>query len=713
MFTCLPRRYRTEEDDYAPRDYSYVGSVAEGERRRQAQAIHENGERAAVRHRADPNAPPAGEERPDDGVRGLDAARRIPRSTDGPAPATRIAYPRPRDNAFAQNSAYAPRPAPTLEEDAQRSAYAPNAGETASASRRVPRAYGGPSPTQAAEAVPDGPLDRREAGGYASPPAERPPARAIPADAAAARAGTGGVQAGDLLAADGSRYAMPETQDMPEWLRMARRNNMPLEADAARRSPKVEPVPRQAQDAPRVDPLGRPIRRSALAQPETLAPGSAEAYEAAGYPPDLIEQQRALQQQNAAAYGYGRKRHGAQLAAPPPGPAQAARHRDMRSASPGVPPLPPGETFAPGRGYAPGSVPETPGPGFAPRATYAPASGVGEDAGAFSQPDGRRLADARAGYRPAADGYGDGRAWERAPRDGAGDPYPYRGAGEPYGRPAASGYDAADPYARNRAGRADAYGAPDARPRNPYRELNPALAGDHDPNRGPYEVEDAQEDEHPARKIPWLGIAVFLAAAVTVGLWIAQTSFATQKASVLEARAAAQTRLIDNHPFSYRELIEREAEANNLHPAFVAAIVLNESSFKPDAESDVGARGLMQMMPDTAQWVYGKMGESGAYSFDLMYDPDTNVHYACWYLAFLSDRFRGDPILVSAAFHAGQNTVQNWLNDSRYSTDSVSISLERMTDGPTKTYVTRVLKAFATYRRLYYEGGLEQAGAST
>ncbi len=93
---------------------------------------------------------------------------------------------------------------------------------------------------------------------------------------------------------------------------------------------------------------------------------------------------------------------------------------------------------------------------------------------------------------------------------------------------------------------------------------------------------------------------MFLAALLAVGLYVMQTSFTARTDAVLAARVAAQQKLLDAHPYSYRELIEREAEANNLQPAFVAAIVLNESSFNPGAESSVGARGLMQMMPDTA-----------------------------------------------------------------------------------------------------------------
>ncbi len=226
------------------------------------------------------------------------------------------------------------------------------------------------------------------------------------------------------------------------------------------------------------------------------------------------------------------------------------------------------------------------------------------------------------------------------------------------------------------------------------------------------EMDEPQEDEKPKRQIPYLGIAVFAAAAVLVLLWIMQITFISQKAGVLSARVNAIQALGETHPFDYRELIEKEATANNINPAFIAGIIFNESSFNPNAVSVVGARGLMQMMPDTAEWVHGKMDPDSQYSFDLMFDPDTNVKYACWYIKYLGNRFHNDPVLVAAAFHSGQTTVENWLNDSRYSTDGRTLELQNMDDGPTKNYAIRVLNSFAIYQRLYYEGGLAAANAA-
>lgn len=199
-----------------------------------------------------------------------------------------------------------------------------------------------------------------------------------------------------------------------------------------------------------------------------------------------------------------------------------------------------------------------------------------------------------------------------------------------------------------------------------------------------------------------------LALLFLIGRNLLSAQDAEQTARLIRAqRASAYRQSVVDHPFRFRAEIERTAAKYNLSPAFVAAIVLNESSFRTDATSSVGARGLMQLMDDTAFWIYGKIG-SGGYDFDTLYDAETNLEYGCWYLNYLSNLFRGDPILVAAAFHAGQGEISNWLNDSRYSSDGCSLPLSRMPEGPTRTYVGRVTRDYADYQNIYYvlnEGG--------
>ncbi len=167
-------------------------------------------------------------------------------------------------------------------------------------------------------------------------------------------------------------------------------------------------------------------------------------------------------------------------------------------------------------------------------------------------------------------------------------------------------------------------------------------------------------------------------------------------------KETAYEQYVNRHPYHYRQMIESEANKYNLDPAFVAAIILNESSFKKDAESSVGARGLMQVMGDTAQWIASKLGEEEKYHFDLMYQAEANIRYGAWYLGFLSQRFNGDPVLVAGAYHAGQGEVGKWLNNKEYSLDGRTIEIENMIDGPTKRYVKKVTQAYGAYKGIYY-----------
>lgn len=168
----------------------------------------------------------------------------------------------------------------------------------------------------------------------------------------------------------------------------------------------------------------------------------------------------------------------------------------------------------------------------------------------------------------------------------------------------------------------------------------------------------------------------------------------------------------NGNSITYQSLIERYAAEYNLRPAFVAAIIRNESSFRTDAESSVGARGLMQLMPDTAEWIAGKIGDSN-YSFDHLYDAETNIRYGCWYLNYLSKLFRGDAVLVSSAYHAGQTTVTRWLSDKSISSDSVTIPVDKLPDGPTKQYAGRVTTSYGIYEALLYPNeSAEAAGAA-
>ena len=155
------------------------------------------------------------------------------------------------------------------------------------------------------------------------------------------------------------------------------------------------------------------------------------------------------------------------------------------------------------------------------------------------------------------------------------------------------------------------------------------------------------------------------------------------------------------YPLRYKELIVRMAGEYGLEPWHIAAVIRCESSFDPNATSSVGARGLMQIMPDTGQWLAGKFKEAEGFDPDSLYEPETNLKYACWYLNWLMNRYNRDIVLVTSAYHAGHGTVDKWLADSAISPDGLTIQPEAIPYSSTSRYVTRVLKAYEKYEELY------------
>ena len=168
-----------------------------------------------------------------------------------------------------------------------------------------------------------------------------------------------------------------------------------------------------------------------------------------------------------------------------------------------------------------------------------------------------------------------------------------------------------------------------------------------------------------------------------------------------EQHIAEQNEIDRQYPLLYRDLIERWAEEYNLSPAYVSAIIRNESSFQARAESGAGARGLMQLMPDTAEWIARKLQIEG-YAFERMYDPESNIRFGCWYLNYLSRLFLGDPVAVTAAYHAGQGQVKVWLSDPLLSEDGYSLPLSALPEGPTKNYAGRVTRDYGIYQEKYF-----------
>jgi soluble lytic murein transglycosylase len=144
-----------------------------------------------------------------------------------------------------------------------------------------------------------------------------------------------------------------------------------------------------------------------------------------------------------------------------------------------------------------------------------------------------------------------------------------------------------------------------------------------------------------------------------------------------------------------------KAQAPSPEPALVHAIIRQESTFNPIITSSAGARGLMQLMPGTAQQVAKKLGIKNHRHTNLTANPDYNVRLGSAYLDDMIESFGGSYVLAIASYNAGPARTRQWLNqygDPR--TDAIDVVdwIELIPFSETRNYVQRVMEAMLVYR---------------
>ena len=152
-----------------------------------------------------------------------------------------------------------------------------------------------------------------------------------------------------------------------------------------------------------------------------------------------------------------------------------------------------------------------------------------------------------------------------------------------------------------------------------------------------------------------------------------------------------------SHPIAYSDIVEKYAEEYDVPREIIYSVINTESGFNSAAQSGAGAIGLMQIMPDTFEWIAMKMGETLLEG--LIYDPHTNIRYGTYFLRYLYKEFDSWDIAF-AAYNAGPSRVKNnWLNNPEYIKDNeiVYIPIEE-----TRNYIKKVNKNIEAYKRLYF-----------
>ena len=153
------------------------------------------------------------------------------------------------------------------------------------------------------------------------------------------------------------------------------------------------------------------------------------------------------------------------------------------------------------------------------------------------------------------------------------------------------------------------------------------------------------------------------------------------------------------YPYPHQDLVTLYAEANGVPPALVASVIKHESKFLNDVHSSRGAIGLMQIMPETAEWIAGEL-EDPDFNLQALHDPEMNIRYGTWYLALLTREFNDNQVLALAAYNAGRGIVHAWMEEYEWSWDFKNTSLIPYPE--TRLYVERVLKDKHHYEILYH-----------
>ncbi|MGZ7445172.1 lytic transglycosylase domain-containing protein [Paenibacillus sp. TH7-28] len=155
------------------------------------------------------------------------------------------------------------------------------------------------------------------------------------------------------------------------------------------------------------------------------------------------------------------------------------------------------------------------------------------------------------------------------------------------------------------------------------------------------------------------------------------------------------------YPIYYKEEIRSHAKNNGIDPFIVAAIIKVETNYKTGAQSKKGALGIMQIMPDTANWVITKAGLPDTSLDQVQNEIGTNIEIGTWYLKSLSEQFDGNEIAMIAAYNAGPTNVKNWIKSGKW--DGRLETSKNIPFGETRHYVQRVTHYYKQYSDIYDE----------
>jgi soluble lytic murein transglycosylase len=150
-------------------------------------------------------------------------------------------------------------------------------------------------------------------------------------------------------------------------------------------------------------------------------------------------------------------------------------------------------------------------------------------------------------------------------------------------------------------------------------------------------------------------------------------------------------------PLRHEDIIRQQSTAKEIDPTLIAAVIYAESRFR-DQTSHAGARGLMQITPETARYIAQLSGGTTFEQGDLA-TPQINISYGAYYLRYLLDRYGENKVLALAAYNGGEGNVDRWLRDA--DTSKRRFAIGEIPFAETRHYIESVLDAQKDYRKKY------------
>ena len=157
------------------------------------------------------------------------------------------------------------------------------------------------------------------------------------------------------------------------------------------------------------------------------------------------------------------------------------------------------------------------------------------------------------------------------------------------------------------------------------------------------------------------------------------------------------------YPLEYESYVEKYCKEFDVDKCLVYGVIKTESGFDPNAQSPVGAIGLMQLMPDTFTWLQNYrtqfMPDKILDSKEL-YNPKLNIEYGVYLLRYLLDMYDGNVDLAVCSYNAGNGNIDDWLAQGLISYDNVDP--DNIPFPETANYLVKVRTAADKYRELYF-----------